>query len=105
MPMLYRVQSSQLPHLRLRLLQPVRHAHLAVHRGRGREVPPGLIELARLPAQLAEVEVAVSREGAHPDRISEVPRLREVSLRDGKLGRRGAGDQAEHTEAFGLVRS
>src|SRR5258705_1055099 len=41
------VSSRQLPHLRLGLLQPVRHVHLAVHRRRGGEVLAGLLALFR----------------------------------------------------------
>jgi len=41
------------------LLQPVRHAHLAVHRRQGGEVLPGLLLLTRAPVELAEAEVAV----------------------------------------------
>src|SRR5262245_61805204 len=43
---------------RLRLLQPVRHPHLAVHRRRGGEVFLRLLALARAPIELAEAEVA-----------------------------------------------
>jgi hypothetical protein len=49
--------------LRLRLLQPVRHAHLAVHRRRGREVLLRLLTLARTPVELTEAEVAVGDDG------------------------------------------
>src|SRR4030095_15460160 len=54
---------------RLRLLQPVRHPHLAVRRRRGGEVLAGLIALARAPVELAEAEVAVGDEGAHAARL------------------------------------
>src|SRR6266481_6561821 len=50
------LMSGQLPHLRLRLLQPVRHVHLAVHRRCGREVFAGLLALACAPVELAEAE-------------------------------------------------
>src|SRR4030095_9410705 len=39
--------SLQFSPLRLRLLQPVRHAHLAVHRRRGGEMLLGLLTLVR----------------------------------------------------------
>src|SRR5262249_33506166 len=50
--------------VRLSLLQPVRHPHLAVHRRRGDEVLLRLPALARAPVELAEAEVAVGDEGA-----------------------------------------
>lgn len=49
----------QLPRLRLRLLQPEPHVHLAVHRRGGREVQSGLLLLARASVELAETKVAV----------------------------------------------
>ena len=58
---------SSLPHLRLGLLQPEPHVHLAVHRRRGGEVLLGLLALARAPVELAEAEVAVGDEGAHAE--------------------------------------
>jgi hypothetical protein len=56
--------SCQLSHLRLCLLQPVRHVHLAIHRRRGGEVRARLLVLARAPVELAEAEMAVGDEGA-----------------------------------------
>src|SRR5215475_2315758 len=47
-------------HFRLRFMQPVRHAHLAVHRRRGGEMLPGLLALVRAPVEFAEAEVAVA---------------------------------------------
>src|SRR5262249_32883892 len=55
--------SSKLLHLSLRLLQPVRHPHLAVHRRRSGEMLLRLLALARAPVELAEAEVAVGDEG------------------------------------------
>jgi hypothetical protein len=72
--------SCQLSQLRLRLLQPVRHPHLAVHRRRRREVLLGLLALARAPVELAEAEVAVGDEGAHAARLGECQRLAVVAL-------------------------
>ena len=43
---------------RLRLLKPKPHVHLAVHRGRGREVLANVLALADAAVQLAEPEVA-----------------------------------------------
>src|SRR5690242_17814461 len=51
--------------LRLRLLQPEPHVHLAVHRRRGGQVLPRLLALARAPVELTEAEVAVGDERAH----------------------------------------
>src|SRR5262249_62142932 len=64
--------SGQLPQLRLRLLQPVRHPHLAVHRRRGGEVLLRLLALARASVELAEAEVAVGDDETHPTRFGEV---------------------------------
>src|SRR5262245_33569610 len=63
--------SCQLPPLRLRLLQPVRHPHLAVHRPRGSEMPLRLFALARALVELAEAEMAVGDEGAHAELAGE----------------------------------
>src|SRR5262245_39157124 len=57
--------SRELPHLRLGLLQPESHVHLAVHRRRGGEMLLCLLALARAPVELAEAEVGVGDEGAH----------------------------------------
>src|SRR5215470_19902138 len=46
----------------LRLLQPARRPHLAVHRRRRGEVLLRLLRLARAPVKLAEAEVAVGDE-------------------------------------------
>src|SRR5262249_15827909 len=58
-------------HPRLRLLLPVRHPHLAVHRRRGGEMRLRLLALARAPVELAEAEVAVGDEGAHAARLGK----------------------------------
>src|SRR5262249_45229740 len=76
--------SYRFPHLRLRLLQPVRHPHLAVHRRRGGEVLVCLLTLARAPVELAEAEVAVGDEGAHAARLGQSQRLAILGL--GGLG-------------------
>src|SRR5262245_17266786 len=60
---------AQFHHLGLRLLQPVRHPHLAVHRRRGGEVLLRLLTLARAPVELAEAEVAVGDKGSHAARL------------------------------------
>src|SRR5262249_30063237 len=55
-------------HLSLSLLQPVRHAHLAVHRRGSGEVLAGLLTLSRAPVEFAEAEVAVGDERSHAER-------------------------------------
>src|SRR5215510_7188224 len=62
---------AQFHHLRLRLLQPIRHPHLAVHRRRGGEMLLRLFALAPAPVELAEAEVAVGDEGAYAAQIGE----------------------------------
>src|SRR2546422_10622603 len=62
-----RSPSRRLSHLRLRLLQPEPHVHLAVHRRRGGEVLLRLLTLAGAPVELAKAEVAVGDERAHAD--------------------------------------
>src|SRR5215510_13752610 len=59
------IDSTESLELRLRLLQPVRHSHLAVHRRRGGEVLLRLLTLASAPVELAEAEVAVGDKGPH----------------------------------------
>src|SRR5262245_48390703 len=65
------LSSRQLFHLRLRLLQPERHLHLAVHRRRGADMFLRLLAIARAPVELAEAEVAVGDEGAHAEIFGE----------------------------------
>src|SRR5262249_47438673 len=83
-----------------RLLHPVRHPHLSIHRRRGGEMLLRLLALARAPVELAEAEVAVGDEGAHAELDGERYRLAVVLL--GALDfRRIAmrGDLAEDIEA------
>ena len=56
---------SERPQLGLRLLQPVRHPHLAIHRRRRRKVLVRLLALSSSAIQLREAGVAVSHEGTH----------------------------------------
>src|SRR6266852_4852212 len=74
------VSSRQLPHLRLRLLQPELHVHLAVHRCRSGEVFHGLLLLTGYSIELAEAEVAVGDERTHAARLGEGQRLSVVGL-------------------------
>src|SRR6202022_5102035 len=60
------LMSGKLARLRLRLLQPEAHVHLAVHRRRGDEVLLSLLPPARAPVELAEAEVAVGDLRAGP---------------------------------------
>src|SRR4029450_10959837 len=70
----------RLSHLRFRLLQPVRHPHLAVHRRRGGEVLLHLLALARALVELAEAEMAVGDERGHAGLVGERRGLLVVSL-------------------------
>jgi Glucose / Sorbosone dehydrogenase len=95
----------------LRLLQPVRHAHLAVHRCRGRETLLGLLALIRLDVALGEVEVAMGHEGAHATTLDELERIaivlagrvrsrRAEQVQDARVeGQRGLGQGDRHAEA------
>src|SRR5215467_14005380 len=54
-------QLGECPPFRLRLRQPVRHAHLAIHRRRGREVFAGQVALSGAPVERAEAAWASTR--------------------------------------------
>ena len=54
--------SSKLRHHSLRLLQPVRHPHLAVHRRRSGQMLLRLLAMARALVEFAEAEVALRDE-------------------------------------------
>src|SRR4051794_20766432 len=56
---------------RLRLRDPVRHAHLAIHRSRRRDVLPRPLVRARALVELAETEMAVGDDRAHPEPLGE----------------------------------
>ena len=71
---------SRLVHLRLRLLLPVRHAHVAVHSRRGDEVLLRLLPFASASGELAEAEVAAGDEGPHAARFGERQSLAVVGL-------------------------
>src|SRR2546422_8502765 len=71
--------SHQRPHLRLGLLQPEPHVHLAVHRRRGGQMLLRLLALAGAPEELGEAEVAVGDEGAHAELAGERQRLAVVA--------------------------
>src|SRR5712692_4650009 len=60
--------------LRVRLLQPEPHGHLAVHRCRDREVLLGLLTVARAPVEPAAAEVAAGDERAHAEVRGETHR-------------------------------
>src|SRR5262250_3001149 len=94
--------SRRIPHLRLRLLQPVRHVHLAVHRCRGGEVLLCFVALARASIELAQAEVAVGDEGAHAARLGEGQRLAVVGLAALGIEPVGVGrDVTEQVERVG----
>src|SRR5215467_5694948 len=93
--------SADLLNLRLRLLQPVRHVHFAIHRCRGGEVLLGLLALAGASVELAEAEVAVGDERAHAELVGERQRLSVVpGCVFAASGRRDVSDEAE---GVGLV--
>src|SRR5262245_30202708 len=98
--------SQQLLYLSLRLLQPVRHPHLAVHRRRGGQVLLRLRALARATVELAKAEVAVGDEGAHSEFLGQrgglaVARLGLIGI--GWIAARG--DLAEEVQRPDLVSS
>src|SRR5215831_5916418 len=94
--------SARRVYLRLRLLQPVRHPHLTVHRRRGGEVLARLLALARARAQLPEAEVAVGDERAHAARLGEGQRLMVVGLAALGIEPVGVGrDVTEQVERMG----
>src|SRR5436190_18611983 len=92
----------RLTHLRLGLLQPELHAHVAVHRRRRRDVLLGLLALAGAPKELAETEVAVGDEGAHPELLGERERVTVVAV-SVLRGIAAGGDLAEQAEGPRLV--
>jgi len=67
-------EAVDLPHLRLGLLQPEPHVHLAVLRHRRVEVFSRRRALARAPVELAETEAAVGDKGAHAVWLGELQR-------------------------------
>ena len=88
--------------LRLRLAHPVRHAHLAIHRRRVRQVFSGLVALAGTPVELAEAEVAVGDEGAHAAWPRKRQRLPVVNLSALGIESVGMGrDLAEQVQRMG----
>ena len=72
--------SRQLGHHHLCLLKPEAHPHLAIQRGGGGEVLARLLALANVTGVLAEAEVAVGNERAHPAGLGEHQRLAVVGL-------------------------
>src|SRR5437667_8457767 len=69
-----------LMHLRLGLLQPVRHAHVAVHRHRGGEVLLRLPPLVGAPVELAVSEVTMGDERTIVARLGERQRVAEMTF-------------------------
>jgi hypothetical protein len=70
----------QLTDRRARLLQPVRHVHVAVHHRRRRDVRVRLLVLAGAPVELAKAGVAVGHERARAARFWACKRLAVVGL-------------------------
>src|SRR5262245_30638375 len=87
--------------LSLRLLEPERHAHLAVHRRRGGEVLACLFALARAREQLPEAEVAVGDEWAHAALEGQGQGVAIETLRVRAIARRC--DVAGQTEGIGFA--
>src|SRR5712692_8905242 len=69
---------TRLLQLRLRLLQPELHAHLAECGCRGGKVLPGRLSLACSPVELAQAEAAVCEEWPHAKLRSAGPRFEVV---------------------------
>src|SRR5215471_18967805 len=96
--------SARRVYLRLRLLQPEPHVHLAVHRRRGGEVFLCQLAFACAPIELAEAEVAVGDEGAHAARFGQRKRLAVVGLAALGIEPLGVGrDVTEQVERVGRV--
>src|SRR5215475_7691105 len=87
--------------LRVRLLQPKAHVHLAVHGRRGGEVILRFMWLARAPGNLAEAEVAVGDQRAHAELAGERQRLAVVA--SGILGAACRRDVTDEAEGVGLA--
>src|SRR5262249_9067776 len=88
---------------RLRLLQPVGHAHLAVHRRRDGELLVRVLAPACAPVELAEAQMAVGDEGTHAEFLRQGHGLAVVrhglpDLRAGGMG----GDLGQYPETVGL---
>jgi hypothetical protein len=73
--------SPQIRHFHLRLLQPVRHPHLAIHRRRRGEVLSGPLALVGAVVELAEAEVAVGLQRTHAEFLSRTEDVRVVGFR------------------------
>src|ERR1700730_5961701 len=89
---------------RLRLSQPVRHAHLPIHRRRGRDVFAGLVALTCAPVELTEAEVAMGDEGAHREFVCQGHSSAIAGLSDSDAYRNLARSNfAQHVHGVGLV--
>src|SRR5258708_32723435 len=88
--------------LDLRLLQPKRHVHVVIHRGRGAEMVARLVAFARAPVELAEAEMAVGDERAHAARFGKTQRAEIVSFTCVGVEAIGVGgDVAEEVQYMG----
>src|SRR5712692_4008411 len=97
-------RNGLLPHLRLRLVQPEAHVHLAVHRRRRRQMLSGLVRLVGLPEELTQVEVAVGDERTHAEVAGQGQGLAIVAFRRLDSRRIATGDDfAEQAETPRLV--
>ena len=92
------------PHLRLRLLEPELHVHLAVQRRRDGEVFVRLLALAGPQVEFAEAKTAVGDEGPHAARLGQHQRVTVMGL--SALGIESVGmarDVAEQVQRMGFV--
>src|SRR5215475_5294066 len=74
--------SGQLACLPLRLLQPKRHVHLAVHGQAGCEMVTRLLTLCGAPIELGKANVAVGGERTHAQFLGQGEGLPLVAYRD-----------------------
>src|SRR5690242_8525555 len=95
--------SAQRRELRLRLLDPGPHVHLAVHRGRDREMLLRGRSPAPTPVQAAEAAVTAGDEGTQPARVGQEQGLPVVTCGGLDLARVATGgDLTEEPEGPGF---
>jgi hypothetical protein len=92
---------TQLAQLCLRLLQPVGHAHFAVHRHRGGNVLLGLLAISPAAVNFAATHVAMGDKRAHAARLGVRHGLAIVAF--SVLGAGDCGDVTHEAEGVGLA--
>ena len=96
--------SAQVPHVRLGLLEPERHVHLAVHHHGLGEMLTRLLPLGGAQIESAEAEMAVGDEGAHLQFLGQGKRV--AVLAAGVFqGIVGGGHFAEEPQSPRFVRA